>query len=87
MISVGGVRIISNVRTIQLGSNFEYSPLFGLDSGAYIRIWGHFALFCLFPISNTRHYSVGSEYSHYSVGFEFQVFATIRSEANIRLRN
>ena len=33
------------------------------------------------------HYSVSSEYSHYSVGFEFRIFATIRSEANIRLRN
>ena len=31
-----------------------------------------------------------TEYSHYSVGFEFRIFATIRtirSEANIRLRN
>ena len=46
-----------------------------------------FALFSWFPISNIRHYSVHSEYSHYSVGFEFRIFATIRSEANIRLRN
>ena len=46
-----------------------------------------FALFGWLRISNIRHYSVGYEYSHYSVGFEFRIFATILSEANIRLCN
>ena len=74
--SVWTLERIFAFRTICLVSNFEYSPLFGRE-----RI---FILFGWVRISNIRHYSVCSEYSHYSVGFEFQIFATIRSVANIR---